>query len=114
MRRMALTNGVPEAALLIEPHSRDTVGNARDTARLLRGRDWRTVILVSDKAHLPRAALLFRIAGVEVVGSSGVSSSSALLEIAQAIREALAFLPSVLRALVTEPETRCRQRACSR
>ncbi len=113
MRRMALARGVPEAALLIEPHSRDTVGNARETARLLCSRGWRTVILVSDKAHLPRAALLFRIAGVEVVGCSGVSSSSALLEIAQAIREALAFLPSLLRALVTERKNRRRRQACS-
>lgn len=114
MYRAALARDVPKTALLIEPHSRDTVGNARETARLLRSRGWRTVILVSDKAHLPRAALLFRIAGVEVVGCSGVSSSSAPLEIAQAIREVAAFLPSLLRALVTEPETRRRRRACGR
>ncbi len=102
MRRLAVTAGVPEAALLIEPYSRDTLGNARETARLLRGRGWRTVILVSDKAHLPRAALLFCIAGVEVVGCSGVSSSSAMLDTVQALRETLAFLPSLMRALITE------------
>ena len=100
MRRAATARGIPDTALLVEPFSRDTIGNARETARLLRRHGWRTVILVSDKTHLPRAALLFRLAGVEVVGRSGVSSSSALLELTTALREALAFLPSLVRALV--------------
>ena len=48
MRRIALTSDIPQAALLIEPHSRDTVGNARETALLLRAHGLRTVVLVSD------------------------------------------------------------------
>ena len=114
MRRAATACGIPESALLVEPYSRDTIGNARETARLLRQHGWRAVILVTDKTHLPRAALLFRLAGIEVVGRSGVSSSSALLEFTTALREALAFLPSLVRALVTEPESRRRRRACDR
>lgn len=114
MRRCALARGVPESALLVEPYSRDTLGNARETARLLCARGWRRVILVSDATHLPRATLLFHLAGVDVVGRSGVSSSSALLEIATALREALAFPPSLLRALVTERENRRPPRAHGR
>ena len=53
MRHIALAHGVPPAALLIEPHSRDTVGNARETARLLRAHGLRSAVLVSDRAHLP-------------------------------------------------------------
>src|SRR5271169_4467345 len=64
MRRMALARGVPEAALLVEPGSRDTVENARETARLLRSRGARSVVLVSDRVHLPRAALLFCLTGL--------------------------------------------------
>ncbi len=104
MHRCALARGVPESALLVEPYSRDTLGNARETARLLCSRGWQRAILVSDATHLPRATLLFRLAGVDVVGRSGVSSSSALLEIATALREALVFLPSLLRALATARE----------
>lgn len=114
MRRSALAGGVPETALLVEPYSRDTLGNARETARLLCSRGWRRVILVSDATHLPRATLLFCLAGVDVVGRSGVKSSSALLEIGTALREALAFLPSLLRALATERENRRPPRACDR
>jgi len=76
MRRMALARGVPEAALLVEPGSHDTVENARETARLLRPRGGRAVFLVSDRAHLPRAALLFRLAGLRVTGIAGVPPPS--------------------------------------
>jgi uncharacterized SAM-binding protein YcdF (DUF218 family) len=108
MRGIALAHGVPQAALLIEPHSQDTLGNARETALLLRALGLRSVVLVSDRAHLPRAALLFRLAGVEIAGRSGVRSPSLLGEIDQAIREAAALPGSLLSALLTARETRRR------
>jgi uncharacterized SAM-binding protein YcdF (DUF218 family) len=111
MRRAALAHGVPETALLIEPRSRDILGNARETAGLLRARGLRTVVLVSDCAHLPRAALLFRLAGVEVVGRSGIDSPSLASAVLYAVREAAALPPSLLRALVTGRESRHRRRA---
>jgi uncharacterized SAM-binding protein YcdF (DUF218 family) len=101
MRRIALTGGVPPAALLIEPNSRDTVGNARETALLLRTHGLRTVVLVSDHAHLPRAALLFRLAGVAVASRSGVRAPSPLREIVATIREMAALPCSLVRALLT-------------
>ena len=66
MRDLALAAGVPETALLCEFASRNTVENARNTARLLQRRGASRIVLVSDRAHLPRAALLFRRAGIEV------------------------------------------------
>ncbi len=76
MRRIALTGGVPQAALLIEPNSRDTVGNAREAALLLRAHGLRTVVLVSDRTHLLRAAVLFRLSGVKLADRSGVPAPS--------------------------------------
>jgi uncharacterized SAM-binding protein YcdF (DUF218 family) len=99
MRRMALARGVRQAALLIEPHSRDTLGNARETAALLRAHGLHTVMLVSDRVHLPRAALLFRLAGVAIAGRSGVRSRSPLQEIGSAVREMAALPWSLARAL---------------
>jgi uncharacterized SAM-binding protein YcdF (DUF218 family) len=114
MRRAAIARSIPEVALLVEPGSRDTLGNSRETACLLQAHGWGTIVLVSDKTHLPRAALLFRLAGVRIAARSGVSSGSPALELAAALREALALLPSLLRALVTEPGSRRRPRACGR
>lgn len=99
MQRMALACGIPAAAVLVEPNSRDTLGNARETAQMLRARSWRRVVLVSDRAHLPRAALLFRLSGVEVAGRCGVPASSAAMAIAAALREAAAWPSSLVRAL---------------
>jgi uncharacterized SAM-binding protein YcdF (DUF218 family) len=100
MRRAALAGGVAETAVLVEPVSRDTLGNARETARLLRAHRLGSVVLVSDRTHLPRAALLFRLAGVAVVGRSGVRSRSLLLEIAAMIREMAALPWSLARAIL--------------
>ena len=100
MRRVAVAGGVPRAALLVEPGSRDTVGNARETARLLRSRGVRSVLLVSDRTHLPRAALLFRLAGLRVAGRGGVLQPSILREIGAAIRECVALPWSLVRALL--------------
>jgi uncharacterized SAM-binding protein YcdF (DUF218 family) len=92
MRGIALAEGVPRAALLIEPNSSDTLGNAHETALLLHGQGLRSIMLVSDRTHLPRAALLFRFAGIVVAGRSGVRSPSLLTELGAAIRE-MAALP---------------------
>ena len=98
MRRLALASGVPEAALLLEPHSRNTWENAEESAHLLRLRGLRRVVLVSDRAHLPRAALLFRLAGLDIAGRSGVPPPSAFWELAAFIRELAALRTSLFRA----------------
>jgi uncharacterized SAM-binding protein YcdF (DUF218 family) len=108
MRRIALTGGVPQVALLIEPNSRDTLGNAHETARLLRAHGLRTVVLVSDRAHLLRAAPLFRLAGVAIAGRSGLRAPSLLREIVATIREMAALPFSLVRALLAERESRRR------
>jgi uncharacterized SAM-binding protein YcdF (DUF218 family) len=67
MRELALVYGAPEAALLLEPRSRDTIENAFCSATLLRRQGLLRVIVVTDRYHLLRARLLFRYAGLEVV-----------------------------------------------
>jgi uncharacterized SAM-binding protein YcdF (DUF218 family) len=100
MRRMALARGLPEQALLVEPGSRNTVENARETARLLHSRGLVSVLLVTDRVHLPRAALLFRLAGLRPVGWAGVPPPSARWEAAAAIRECVALPRSLARAFL--------------
>jgi uncharacterized SAM-binding protein YcdF (DUF218 family) len=98
MRRLALADGVPESALLVEPNSPNTWENARESARLLRRRGLRRVVLVSDRSHLPRAALLFRLAGLEVAGRAGVPSPSPVWELGALLREIAALPHSLWRA----------------
>jgi uncharacterized SAM-binding protein YcdF (DUF218 family) len=100
MREVALRAQVPEAALLCEAESRDTAENALHTARLLRGRGHGRVVLVSDRAHLLRARLLFRLAGLTVVAGAPVPPSSRLAGLASVLRN-LAAMPISLLAVLT-------------
>ena len=98
MRRIVLTRGVPEAALLVEAESRDSVENARRSARLLSMRGGHSVLLVSDRVHLPRAALLFRLAGLQVTAWAAAAAFD-VWEVGAAIREWAALPRSLARAV---------------
>jgi uncharacterized SAM-binding protein YcdF (DUF218 family) len=102
MRRMALARSVPEAAILVEPWSQDTVENAREAARLLHARGKGVVLLVADRVHLPRASLLFRVAGLRIAGWGAVSPPSFWWEARAAIQECVA-LPRSLAGLLHRP-----------
>lgn len=53
--------------ILIEANSRNTGENAVESAKIVRERGWRRVILVTSAFHMPRSMLCFRKAGVEAV-----------------------------------------------
>lgn len=59
--------GVPASALVLEERSRNTRDNASYTAALVERRGVRRVLLVTSSLHMPRAALLFREAGFDVL-----------------------------------------------
>lgn len=56
----------PEARLILEPASRDTWQNARNSAALLAARGIDSIVLVTDRAHMPRAMLCFQARGIRV------------------------------------------------
>jgi uncharacterized SAM-binding protein YcdF (DUF218 family) len=96
MQGLALAAGVPEAALIVEPRSRNTLENARETAQLLHARGLLAVILVSDRVHLPRAALLFRHAGLKIAGRAAAAPPAPLRELVWGLREVAAFVRTLL------------------
>lgn len=59
--------GVPAARIVTEGASNTTWENARDLAPLLAARNVRRVALVTSAAHMPRARIAFRRAGMEIV-----------------------------------------------
>jgi uncharacterized SAM-binding protein YcdF (DUF218 family) len=100
MRQAALAHGVPQTALLVDPLSRNTFENARETARLLGARGLDCVLMVSDCAHLRRAAVLFRLAGLRVTGRAGVPAPSLGRAAVATLREFAALPWSLMRALL--------------
>jgi len=74
MRSLALEDGVPDSAILVDPHGDDTYGNAVNTRDLLLKHNLRSAILVTSPYHLQRAVLTFRGVlegtGIRVIGRS--------------------------------------------
>ncbi len=57
--------GVPPDRIAVERTSRNTRENAIESAKLAAARGWRTLLLVTSYAHLPRAVGCFRAVGLE-------------------------------------------------
>ena len=70
MTELLVEWGVPREAILLEERSRTTAENAAETARLLRPRRARRVLLVTSSLHMRRALEAFRAEGLEVVPSA--------------------------------------------
>jgi uncharacterized SAM-binding protein YcdF (DUF218 family) len=67
--------GVPRAALVLETKSRNTRENAVNTAAIFKARGWRSGILVTSAAHMPRAIAAFQRVGLSVVpATTGVQA----------------------------------------
>jgi uncharacterized SAM-binding protein YcdF (DUF218 family) len=64
---LAISQGVPGSACLLEREARTTAENARFTARLLAARGLHRVLLVSDPFHLFRAVRHFWWEGLDAV-----------------------------------------------
>jgi uncharacterized SAM-binding protein YcdF (DUF218 family) len=59
MARTAQAQGIPAAAIFIEPEARDTMQNACYSERIMKAHGWRSAEVVSRASHLPRAAMIF-------------------------------------------------------
>ena len=68
-RRYAVRQGIPESAILIETSSRTTLQNLLQARELMRERQLRRAIVVSDPLHMSRALRLCRELDIEAAGS---------------------------------------------
>ena len=90
VKRFLMEFGVPADAVLTDENSRDTVENARYSARIMKERGFRRALVVTSGYHLRRSLLLFRAAGVQCAGYP----SNLLAERKKALGF-MDFLPSV-------------------
>lgn len=83
-----LESGFRQIVTLVEDQSFDTRQNALYVAKALAQRNIRTVVLVTDVSHMPRAARAFEAAGLNVVPAPVHFRASAPLNVTD-------FVPSV-------------------
>jgi uncharacterized SAM-binding protein YcdF (DUF218 family) len=67
LRRIAVARGVPADKILVTGEVGHTDDEAHAVAAMIRERGWSKIILVTTAWHMPRAARLFRKAGVDIV-----------------------------------------------
>jgi len=70
MRAYLIELGVPEAAIEIAGQSRTTRENASEIAAMWTSGRYRSALLVTSAAHMPRSLATFRQAGIPVTDSS--------------------------------------------
>lgn len=68
-RDLAVQLGVPREACLLEEQSHSTAENAAFSAAVLEAHGLRSVVVVTDPYHLPRAKERFHAHGLQVTGS---------------------------------------------
>src|SRR5688572_1816643 len=60
MRTLAISDGIPESAILVDPNADDTFGNAVHTRDLMVAHGMKSASLVTSPYHLQRALLTLR------------------------------------------------------
>lgn len=104
MAQTAHAEGIPEAAILVEPEAQDTIENACYSERIMQSHGWRSAEVVSSASHLPRAALIFGRLPLEwrIHAAPPLSPESAAYRIAVATVETLKTLRYLVWARWTE------------
>ncbi|RUR27465.1 YdcF family protein [Legionella qingyii] len=75
MKKIALSLGVPTEDILLESESTSTYENLLFSKRLLQAKQLKSIILVTEPFHAPRAILVAQKLGLKVFSSPAVESA---------------------------------------
>lgn len=92
MRRVAMENGVPEAAILLDEDGVNTAATVHETSAIFRSHGFDRVLAVSHSYHLPRVKLAYQRAGVEVYTVPAVETRTLAKQPYFMAREVLALV----------------------
>jgi vancomycin permeability regulator SanA len=111
MLALALAEGVPSDALLLDEAGQDTESSVNAMAHLASARGWRTVLVVSHDYHLARVRLLAGRAGLSVRTVPAVETQPKSWKPAAFSREVAAYLAAWLEGFAAgvpeEPPDSC-------
>ncbi|MEM8851041.1 MAG: YdcF family protein [Pseudomonadota bacterium] len=108
-RDLAIAQGIPADAIRIETASRTTLENLIQARTLLP--QGATIILVSNRWHLPRARLAARLLGLRTTGSGPRATAGKAATARAILREAVATPLTMLRALQSRVSLRSARRS---
>jgi uncharacterized SAM-binding protein YcdF (DUF218 family) len=58
MKRLAVSQGVPADAVLVDERAQNTLQNIRNSSQIMAAHDWHSAEVISNPSHIPRAALI--------------------------------------------------------
>jgi len=70
MRRLAQEHGISEDKIVMEESAQSTLDSAVACSQILQKNRWSRAVLVTDRYHITRAAILFRLFGINVTCST--------------------------------------------
>jgi uncharacterized SAM-binding protein YcdF (DUF218 family) len=91
MRRIALAEGLPASALVLDEEGLTSAATVANVASLSRERGWRRVLAVSHDYHLARIRLLADRAGLSLRTSPARETCSSRWKLSATAREVVAF-----------------------
>ena len=69
IKRICLTQGVQADAIILEDKSKTTLENVSFSSQILKAKGAKSILVVTDKYHLPRALMCFRFFNFKCEGS---------------------------------------------
>jgi len=70
MRSYLVSHGIPDSAVVQDPHGSNTRLTAENAARIMKGRGWHTANVVTQYFHVARARWACGRQGIHVVGAA--------------------------------------------
>jgi len=95
MRRLAAAAGIPDEAMLLDERATSTWESIQWASQVMRERGWRTLLIVSDPFHLPRAKVMAGDVGLTAWVSPALDSPNhtiASRRVYYTLREVVALL----------------------
>lgn len=77
MKRIAVSRGVPRSKILIEEDSKTTAENAKFAAKIIKEKNFRSIVLVTSPYHQRRTYELFKkeLPGVKIINRSALDEN---------------------------------------
>lgn len=99
MKDYFLNNGVPEANVIAEAQSVNTIENLRNAKHIMEQNGWSTAAVVTNDYHLERSMWIARDEGIEACGIAARSPTKPSTVVVSRLRETASWILYALRRI---------------
>jgi vancomycin permeability regulator SanA len=104
MKRYLVSQGIPADAVIVDDLGVDTYASAGNTAKIMAGENWKSVLVITQYFHIPRSKLALSRAGIASVFNAHPSYFEAR-DVYSTVREIPAYVKYSLRPAEARPSS---------